>query len=385
MQTAMLNTSSRANIARLAGAGLFLVLTLKLLTSLSTPQTSTSASPWQPWSVSYFSSSTPTPNPPPDSFLLPGPDLDAHCARHRLAPFADRSRRRKIYALTLINTELEWLEIRMGTMASEIDYFVIVESALTFSDLAKPLHVRENWDRFAPWHDKMLLHTLNTTHPTPGGKFGDAWERERFNRDAMFSQVFAGLTGAAAPWPGDVILVGDVDELVRPEVLSMLRNCEIPKRTRLHTTIYYYSFQWISQGQGKGDWDHPDATFYDGKNTVLPQDLRDGGADVEVWDAGWHCSFCFDLLGEIVRKVQSYSHQEMNRPDVLDPKRILERVRNGEDMFGRAGSDCHRVERNVDVPPYLVENSERFAYVLDRDGEDGNFVDFWDVLGGEEK
>lgn len=274
----------------------------------------------------------------------------------------------------------------MGEMASEVDYFVIVESSVTFSDLPKPLHVRESWERFRPWHDKMILHTINATNPT-GKKFADAWERERFNRNAMFDQVFPGLTGEQKAWPGDVIIVGDVDELVRPEVLGMLRNCDFPKRTRLHTTIYYYSFQWISQGHGHGDWDHPDATYFDGfKNTLLPQALRDEGTEAEVWSAGWHCSFCFDLLEDIVTKVKSYSHQEMNRPEILDPKAIFQRVTNGEDMFGRMWSDCHRVENNVDVPGYLQRNSERFKYALDRDAEDGNFVDFWDILQqGDEK
>ena len=381
----MLNNASKVQTARIAAAGVFIVIALKLLLNLSNNhKPNSSPSSWPTWSVSYFSSATPQPISY-DSFLPSGPELDAHCSRYRFEPFADRTRRRKIYALTLINTELEWLEIRMGEMASEVDYFVIVESPVTFSDLPKPLYVRESWERFRPWHDKMILHTLNATNPT-GKKFGDAWERERFNRNAMFEQVFPQLTGEQKAWPGDVIIVGDVDELVRPEVLAMLRNCDFPKRTRLHTTIYYYSFQWISQGQGHGDWDHPDATYFDGfKNTVLPQALRDEGAEAEVWSAGWHCSFCFDLLGDIVTKVKSYSHQEMNRPEILDPKAIFRRVTNGEDMFGRAGSDCHRVENNVDVPGYLQRNSERFKYTLDRDTEDGNFVDFYDVLGEEEE
>lgn len=110
-------------------------------------------------------------------------------------------------------------------MASEVGYFVIVESPVTFSDLPKPLYVRESWERFRPWHHKMILNTLNVTSPT-GKPFADAWDRERFSRNARFEQVFPHLTGEQKVWPGDVIVVGDVDELLRPEVLAMLRNCD---------------------------------------------------------------------------------------------------------------------------------------------------------------
>jgi hypothetical protein len=194
----MLNNSSKANVARIAVAVVFLVILLELLFSLTHKPFASSIS-WPTWGVSYFSSGTPQPNNDDDTFLPLGAELDAHCARFRFEPFADRTRRRKIYALTLINTELEWLEIRMGEMSSEIDYFVIVESPVTFSDLPKPLHVRENWARFKPWHHKMILHTLNTTNPS-GKPFADAWERERFNRNAMFEQVFPGLTGEQKAW-----------------------------------------------------------------------------------------------------------------------------------------------------------------------------------------
>ena len=314
-----------------------------------------------------------------NGFVSEGAGLEEYCERHHWKPFMPRSRRRKIFDLILINTELEWLEIRMGEMAAEVDYFAVVESAMTFSDAPKPLYVRENWDRFAAYHNKIILHTLNET----GQSFPDAWSRESFSRNALFDQVFPTLAQdeKRAPHPGDIIIVGDVDELVRPSVLSVLRNCAFPARLRLHTKIYYYSFQWLSQGRGYGDWDHPDATFYtDYKTTIRPQSLRDDAADEEVWNAGWHCSFCLPSLTDIVKKITSFSHTEMNRPEIIDPKNILQRVRMGLDVFARGGSDCHRVEDNVDVPAFLLKNKERFAYSLDRDPVHGNFIDYAEGL-----
>ena len=310
-----------------------------------------------------------------------GDELETFCQRYRWKPFPDSLQRRKIYNLVLINDELEWLEIRLGQMYDDVDYFVILESPLTFTDTEKPLYVRESWDRFSKYHPKMLLHTLNLT----GKTFGDAWARETFNRNAMFEQVFPGLRGDEAPNQGDVIIVGDVDELIRAPVFTALRNCAFPRRTRLHTSIYYYSFQWLSQGQGNGLWVHPDVTYFNGfEDTILPQSLRDDASETEVWNAGWHCSFCFPSLEEIVRKVKSFSHTEMVRPEILDPEAILERVRMGLDMFGRDGSDCHRVDGNDDVPQFLLKNKERYAYALNRDPVHANFVDFEELVGHSE-
>lgn len=311
-----------------------------------------------------------------------GPELEEMCAHHRWKIFPDRFHRRKIYDLILVNDELDALELRMSQMGGLVDFFVVVESSTTFSDNEKPLFVEADMGggRFNKFKDKMILHTLNLTGQSSGN---DAWARETFSRNAMFDQVFPGLEGEKTPTHGDVIIVGDVDELVRPEVLVALRNCEFPKRVKLWTRFYYYSFQWLCP-EGHSEWGHPDVTFFDGfDGTVLPQDLRSGGGtESEVYSAGWHCSYCFRTLREIVNKVQSFSHQEMNTPEFTDPRKILERVRGGRDMFARW--DMFRLENNVDVPEAVVRDRKKWGFMLDRDGEDGGFEDAGEFVGDEE-
>lgn len=73
----------------------------------------------------------------------------------------------------------------------------------------------------------------------------------------------------------------------------------------------------------------------------------------------------------------------MNSPEHTDSKTIFTRVTTGMDIFGR--NECHRVDKNLDVPGYLQRNRERFRYALNRDAEDGNFVDFWEVLDERDK
>lgn len=81
----------------------------------------------------------------------------------------------------MINTELEWLEIRMGQMDADVDYFVVLESNKTFTDNDKPCHVRDNYSQFKKYHHKMILHTLEIPETD---EEGGAWDRETLSRNA---------------------------------------------------------------------------------------------------------------------------------------------------------------------------------------------------------
>ena len=224
-------------------------------------------------------------------------------------------------------------------MESHVDYFVILEAAKTFTDEPKPLYVRENWSRFKKYHHKMILHTLDTSEAD--FEEGDTWAIERFSRNAMYDQVIPHLKNAQEAFVGDVILVSDVDEIPRPDAIKTLRNCDFPKEVTLHTKMYYYGFQWAK----REDWAHPQATFYNNEKTVLPSDLRDShGAD--LYNAGWHCSYCFSTVEEMVTKIKSFSHKELNREEFTDRDKIVTRVRGGRDMFDREEEHFDRVEEN---------------------------------------
>jgi beta-1,4-mannosyl-glycoprotein beta-1,4-N-acetylglucosaminyltransferase len=335
---------------------------------------------YSPLSKSYPSpASTEVPAPtevatssrPSPTDFLPMPDAKQFCQNRRWEVWEDRSKPRKIYDLILINTELEWLEIRLGQMYDYVDYFIIVEASMTFQDTPKTLFVQENWSRFERYHSKMIRHTLNTDNVD----FENTWHREAFSRNAMYDQVIPFLEGPQAASLGDVILVSDVDEIPRPSTLTALRNCVFPQKLSLHSAMYYYSFQWAN----RGDWAFPQATFYNGNDTVLPNELR-STADAHLYKASWHCSYCFSTINEMVVKISSFSHSELNLDRFKDPQQILRRVRNGIDMYERSGSEYDRIEDNRDVPDFLRANEEKYKFVFNRDPENANFVDLQEAI-----
>jgi beta-1,4-mannosyl-glycoprotein beta-1,4-N-acetylglucosaminyltransferase len=52
-------------------------------------------------------------------------DIQAICHVHRFTARDDSEYPRKIYDLVLLSTELDWLEIRLHTVADYVDYFVV--------------------------------------------------------------------------------------------------------------------------------------------------------------------------------------------------------------------------------------------------------------------
>ena len=305
--------------------------------------------------------------------FMPAQEAQEFCARRRWEPYVARAIRRKVYDMFLINTELDWLELRLQQMNDDVDYFIILESATTFQEGPKSLYLENSYDQFKDYHHKMIRQTLDLSKAQLPP--GDAWEQERFMRNALFDQVLTSLTGDAAPELGDVILISDIDEIPRPSTMKALRNCAYPPRVTLRSAFYYYSFQWLHRGE---QWAHPQATYYFGADgTVRPQTLRMDPPDAELFNAAWHCSSCHRSMEDLQNKITSFAHKHYNQEYFLQSERLLRHVRNGEDLFERESEVFDRIDNNPDVPDMLrnATNRGKFAYMLDRDPLDGNFVD----------
>ncbi|QIX01994.1 hypothetical protein AMS68_007511 [Peltaster fructicola] len=324
-----------------------------------------------------------------DHVLLSPQEAQAACRASNFAAYRDHKKgRRKVYDLVLMSTELDWLEIRLQTLSPYVDYFVIVEAPTTFTSQSKPLYLKENWSRFSQFHHKIIHRIVHD--PIVSDRI---WDHEDWFRDSMLYEVFPGLIGTTQEAQiGDVLLVSDMDEIVRPGAMLILRYCHIPARLIMRTDMFYYSFQWRHHGP---QWTHPDATLYKGvKKTLSPNALRQGLLDdgwllfaafrrwwdrATLWNAGWHCSSCFATIAEMRTKMHSFSHQSWNTAANRELSTMVDRVRHGLDLFDRDGQTYDRIDNNTDIPTYILEEyarNRRFRYMLDRDGLDAGFEDW---------
>ena len=324
---------------------------------------------------------------PSNYLLLPG-QTTTLCTSHGFKTWPHRER--KIYDLFMLSTELDWLDIRLHTLSPYVDYFVIVESATTFTGHAKPLYLTENWARFAAFHHKVILRVIED----PGSSVGSrTWDHEDYLRNSLLYNVFPSLVGTPQEAQiNDVLLVSDVDEVPKPETLVVLRLCSFPARLTLRSHFYYYSFQWLHRGE---QWPHPQATVYKGlSDTVSPKDLRNGESRLgwffldalrcwrnkaELFNAAWHCSSCFPTLSEMQTKMNSFSHTGYNTAENRDAEVIRDRVQQGLDLFGRQSEIYDRFMDNLDAPAYILQQQDRFGYLLNRDGDDAGFTDWYNI------
>lgn len=118
----------------------------------------------------------------------------------------------KLYDCFLFYNELDILEIRLNELYDHIDYFVLVEAVETFRGKPKKLFFQENREIFQPFLDKIIHIVIEKNLETD-----DPWVREAVHRN----QIMRGLEYCR---PNDIILISDIDEVIRPSVLDEVQS-----------------------------------------------------------------------------------------------------------------------------------------------------------------
>lgn len=124
-----------------------------------------------------------------------------------------------LYDCFVFHNEFDLLEIRLREMGDLVDRFVLVEADQTQRGTPKPFYFDENRDRFAQWADKIIDLQIRFPDELPPAlgvykkRRKKDWERENYQRNC----VSQGLESCA---PDDLILLSDVDEIVRAPVLE---------------------------------------------------------------------------------------------------------------------------------------------------------------------
>lgn len=233
------------------------------------------------------------------------------------------------------------LETRFHILDDVVDYFVVCEAEETHSGQPKPLNVLANWDRFKPWHNKIIY--------VNAGKLGNqnSWVRELNHR----SKISEGLTGAQ---DGDWIIVADVDEIPHPDRAADLRNLSADG-IKFELDLYYYDLNHrVSQGWAIGACR---MMYGHDPNTIRTQ----RGIHSATLHGGWHFSW-FSGTQAILDKQAAFMH--FNDPIIRDmprdPAWVAGRVTAGTDLFDRAGFVIERVPLTDTLPRYILDHIDEY-------------------------
>lgn len=239
----------------------------------------------------------------------------------------------------LFYNEMDMLHLHLEELYDTVDTFVIVESTTTFTGNKKKLFYELNKDRYIKYTDKIVHVTVSDTPETT-----NPWVAERFQRDAIDRGI-----GKLTLKDGDLIIIGDVDEIPDTSTLTKIKNEGLMRPMNLEMDFYYYNFTCKNVNKWYSSKVVPYTVY---KQYPCPDRIRSSTCD-SIKNGGWHLSY-FGTPEFISNKLSNFSHQEFNNSTYNDTKLISDRMKRGDDLFGRPDSRFERVESNYLPKNYLL-------------------------------
>lgn len=259
----------------------------------------------------------------------------------------------KVYDGFVFNDDYDVLELRLSIMYDYVDRITIVESDHTFSNKPKDYNFENNIKRYEKWMDK--INYVKVQSP----KFPNPWDNEHWQS----AQIKRGWCDATSD---DLILASiNVDEIVRPEAIELMKNTSYDYYT-LWMPIFYFKFNYTDSVHHYSPWAKAFRGLT-GKETISPIAqliTPPGSSHINVHHSGWH----FSWLGDneyIKNKLRSYSHTEFDTPNIVEDLNIEENIKNGEDHLKRNWNSWTVVKLDDYFPKVITENKEKYKnYIL---------------------
>jgi len=264
----------------------------------------------------------------------------------------------KIIDSVMFLNEFDILEVRLREMYDHVDKFVIVECDKTHTGIQKEFNLETQLDRFAPWMDKIDYIKVEQDNPS-----SHAWNNEYWQRD----QMARGWTDVE---PDDVIMISDVDEIIRPEAIDFIRNTNYDLYG-LYMPAFYFKFNYVDT---KPDWHYKvwgrayRNTMIGGSNMRYTNEIP-GKQRIELHHAGWH----FGWLGDdefVKHKIQCTPHVEINQPHIVNNIDIEKHIAEGRDHFRPENVTWCAVDLDDYFPKTVLENRDKYSqYILPDTGK----------------
>lgn len=209
--------------------------------------------------------------------------------------------RRRVWDAFMFSSELDMLELRLHELAGVVDRFVVVESPWTHQGRPKELLFHANRERFAAFADR-IVHVVADER-----REGVTWEQESYQRNS----ILKGLTEAD---DDDLLIICDVDEIPRPEVVTRIADDDrlSARITGLSMTNYNYFINFASYQPVIRPMTLPCGLARRlGTNLARHLLVRAGKHIVPVIpDAGWHFSWVGGV-DAVCRKLETFCHLEL--------------------------------------------------------------------------
>ena len=243
------------------------------------------------------------------------------------------------------------LDLRFNILNERVDYFIISESTKTHQGAEKKLNFNvNNFNKFkhkikyiVADYDKKIDFNIHT---------GGESIVEQHQRNSLSS----GLIDAS---DNDLIILSDSDEI--PDLTKLNQIKKSSKYTAFSQMMFMYKLNL--QNLNESNWVGSRMALK--KNFPVPQKLRNlkfkeypfwrfDKINQQIIKGGWHFSF-LQKPSDIAKKIKSFSHGEFNQNQLINEKKIEERIANNKDIFGR-GFELKKINIDESYPSFIREN-----------------------------
>lgn len=251
------------------------------------------------------------------------------------------------------NGEYDLLEIRLNILNNCVDEFIIVEAPTTFSGKPKPLYYEQGKERYKQWHNKIKYFVIDENYTpeeiaqaenSPNTRGAAHWKREFLQKESI-KKALTHLKD------GDIVFIGDVDEIWKPELAGWQHSH--PMKARFLVYCYF-----LNNFSSEVFWGTLIARYADIKNECLNH-MR---SDTSLYWAGIFCGWHFTSLGgyeEVKRKLSdSYTRESYWTEGVEN--NLKNNVENSKDFLGRGFT--YTVDES-DWPQFLKDNKQKYAHL----------------------
>ena len=251
------------------------------------------------------------------------------------------------------------LDIRLNTLFDSVDKFIIAEATRDHAGKEKKLNF--NINKFSKFKNKieyLIIEDLPIKVSAQKNNWHENHLRDQFQRNSLSK-------GYEKFDDNDLIMISDIDEIPDPKKISSFEH------KKKYACFLQRNFQSKLNLLNTSDGYWAGTKICKKKNLKSPQWLRDIKIkEVPFWkfykpkqpqlieNGGWHFSF-LKLPEDIVTKINSYSHQEFNKAEFVDPHKIREKIDNKKDLFNRKIT-YEKVDVDKYCPEYIVRNKDKF-------------------------
>jgi len=248
--------------------------------------------------------------------------------------------------------EMEMLLYRLTVLNDVVDYFVICEATRTHTGKPKQLYYNENKEKYKEFQHKIIHVIVDDLIADADIEKNEQWANENAQRNAIDRGI-----SQLSLLKDDLIIISDLDEIPDPTVLAelKLKAKQEFKVTSLRQKFYYYNLN----SQNSETWLHPKIATYEGYITCesSPQNMRMHKSFYIIDKGGWHLSYFGDAKF-VKNKLENFAHQEFNKEEYTNEKKLQERMDGFKDILNR--SRCTITKISVKKNDYLPPRYEEF-------------------------